>query len=106
MEASGRPQFLPATYSAPVQRSGLHLSACQKESYGHLLPLLASPKITGILIRSKLTVTINKGTYQDTLACMQLYHASLARLISRSPSPPTQSVGYDTEDRSQLYGRY
>jgi len=44
MEANGRPQFLPATYSAPVQTSGLHLSACQRESFGRLLPLLASPK--------------------------------------------------------------
>jgi len=44
MEASGRPQFLPATYSAPMQRSGLHLSAYQSESSGHLIPLLATPK--------------------------------------------------------------
>ena len=75
------------------------------KSHSVTLYLFCISKITGILIRSKLTVT-NKGTYQDTLACMQLYHAFLARLISRPPSPPTKSVGYDSIDRSQLYGRY
>jgi len=30
----------------------------------------------------------------------------LQDLSSRPPNPPTKSVGYDAEDRSQLYGRY
>ena len=79
-----------------------------KRNHSITLYLFCISKITGILIRSKLTVT-NKGTYQDTLACMQLYHAFRARLISRPPGPPTKSVGYDSVksvDRSQLYGRY
>jgi len=41
------------------------LSACQRESFGHLITSSHISKITEILIRSKLTVT-NKGTYQDT----------------------------------------
>jgi len=48
----------------------------------------------------------NKGTYQDTLACIQLTVHFSQVLSSRPHSPPTKSVGYDAEDHCQLYGRY
>jgi len=69
--------FCSRLNSAPMQRSGLHLSASQRVIHSpyYLSSYLQNNRF---LIRSKLTVT-NKGTYQDTLACMQLYHTSRAR---------------------------
>ena len=70
--------FCSRLNSAPIQRSGLHPSACQRKSFSHLIPLSYLQNYRDSS-RSKLTVTNTRGLTKTLLACMQLYRASLAR---------------------------